>query len=129
MDIDEKKPAEEVAKPAKEEIAREKPVSVKDSLASIVAMLESAVKQRDIRLIASRLLRQTAVIRGQLTPSVLVQFFNLHFGPDAAASKTLLTEQLQVSASKPLMHTLARVKQFLHKYIGVFRLDAGGELI
>ena len=114
MDIDEKKSGEETAKPAKEEIASEKPVSVKAALASTVAMLESAVKQRDVRLIASRLLRQTAVIRGQLTPSVLVQFFNSKFGPDASASKAFLTEQLQVCPLKTASCISAQFKLHTH---------------
>lgn len=98
MDVDEaKKPAAE--KPAvKEEIAP----SVNASLSSIVTMLESAVKQRDVRLIASRLLRLTAMIRSSLTPSVLTQFLHSYLGQDTAGSREFLIEHLQVKGPHAL---------------------------
>ena len=101
MDVDEVNKTVEEKPASKEEIANGKP-SVNASLASIVAMLESAVKQRDVRLIASRLLRLTAVIRSSLTPSLLAQFLQSNLGQDAASSKAFLIEQLQVSRSHAL---------------------------
>lgn len=53
---------------------KEEGPSLHDQLKSNVALLEKAVRSKDLRLIQGRLQRQTAVVRRQLNPEALAAF-------------------------------------------------------
>lgn len=58
----------------KTDAAASQPPRPEDSLRSIVALLENAVKLKETRLLSGRILRLTAAVRKQLTPEILSSF-------------------------------------------------------
>ena len=74
---------------------KEEPLKASASLqlASILVLLEKAVKVKDTKLLVGRLLRQTAAVRKQLTPDVLNTFLEEAL-PAHHPTRSFLLEQL-----------------------------------
>ncbi|KAK9786301.1 hypothetical protein WJX73_008975 [Symbiochloris irregularis] len=75
---------------AKEEPAGPAPVSVEAQLESCLKLLDRAVRAKDTRLIAGRLLRQIATLRSNLTAEVLFAFIEQTLPQSFSARETLL---------------------------------------
>lgn len=60
--------------------------SIEDRLAAVVELIGNAVKQREPRLISSRLLRQTQGLRKDLDGRVVLKFVDAYMGRDSACS-------------------------------------------
>ncbi len=87
------------AKPAegssKEEKKEEPPPTVQELLKAIVSLIESSVKAKDTRMLAGRLLRQTATIRKMLSSAVLHEFISKYLvDAESSTSKAFLLSQL-----------------------------------
>lgn len=87
------------AKPAegssKEEKKEEPPPTVQELLKAIVSLIESSVKAKDTRMLAGRLLRQTATIRKMLSSAVLHEFVSKYLvDAESSTSKAFLLSQL-----------------------------------
>ena len=97
---------------APESIAESR-LSPTDQLAANLAVLEKAVSLKETRMISGRLLRQTALIRHQLTPQILSDFVTKALPEDATMGPLLLKQLKQVqTVERGLVHH-NRLKLFI----------------
>ncbi len=75
-------------------------MSPTDQLAANLAVLEKAVSLKETRMISGRLLRQTALIRHQLTPQILSDFVTKALPEGATMGPILLKQLKQVCGTK-----------------------------
>ncbi len=88
-------------------------LSPTDQLAVNLAVLEKAVSLKETRMISGRLLRQTALIRHQLTPQILSDFVTKALPEDATMGPLLLKQLKQVqTVERGLVHH-NRLKLFI----------------
>ena len=80
----------------KEEPAGPVPVSVEAQLETCLKLLDRAVRAKDTRLIAGRLLRQIATLRSNLTAEILFAFVEQTLPQSFSARETLLNVLHQV---------------------------------
>jgi hypothetical protein len=69
------------------------PPSVQEQLAGSVKLIEKAVRQKDTRLLFSKVLRQAQAVRRQLTPHDLAVFARSVL-PEGSSSLALLLDNL-----------------------------------
>ncbi len=80
-------------------------LSPTDQLAVNLAVLEKAVSLKETRMISGRLLRQTALIRHQLTPQILSDFVTKALPEDATMGPLLLKQLKQVQTVEQALFT------------------------
>ena len=80
-------------------------LSPTDQLAANIAVLEKAVSLKETRMISGRLLRQTALIRHQLTPQILSDFVTKALPEDATMGPLLLKQLKQVKSVEQALFT------------------------
>ena len=73
------------------------PPTAREALQGIVTLLEKSVRLKDTRLLMGRLLRQTAVLRKQLTADALRNFINTNL-TESSAARSFLHEQVPTTA-------------------------------
>ncbi|KXZ51995.1 hypothetical protein GPECTOR_10g1017 [Gonium pectorale] len=74
-------------------------VTVEEKLKAVVALVEKSVKTKDTRLLIGRLLRQTASVRKQLTPSIVKAFLQRTLPTDLESRAFLSTHVDQAASS------------------------------
>lgn len=88
----------DAAEAPQEEAKVEEPAStapsVSEQLAANVKLIEKAVRQKDTRLMFSKVLRQTQALRRQLTPGI-AQAFLRSVLPEGSPSLPLLLQQVK----------------------------------
>lgn len=81
-------PAKDATKP---EEPKEQPKTVGESLKSVTAVLETATKLKDTRVLAGRVMRLTAAFRKQLTGEVLRHYIEGSLAADLESKPFLLS--------------------------------------
>lgn len=90
-------PAKDATKP---EEPKEQPKTVGESLKSVTAVLETATKLKDTRVLAGRVMRLTAAFRKQLTGEVLRHYIEGSLAADLESKPFLLSHVEKVSAGE-----------------------------